>query len=243
MTTTVFENILTKLNEKGMNADHPEQVPNTNKSPIPVHCQQQQHHFVWDMKFILNLVGSSRYDSYGTYCPICISTIIVEDEAKQVCKNLHIEFIKVSTDKNTYYYRLPCGHEQSSQKKSLQQMTNQPFCLTCLDERRSRQDPLEYPLLKKFQAKIQRYRKKSFDFTDKIPEILDHIHKRLTDMNICMHQIGFDEDENDLWIYMKCEGDNYCHRNTITLVEMIQRLKSVNLGNIESVCHECCSKK
>jgi len=240
--TTSFQNILTKLNENCMMPDHPEQTPTTNKSPISVHCKQHQHHFIWDMNFILNLIDNSFYKSYDTYCPTCIGTIVVQREAEQVCKNLNIEFVKVSADKNTYHYRLPCGHEQSSNKKNLKQMTHQPFCCTCINERKSQQDPLEYPLLKKFQTKIQRYRKKSFDFTDKIPEIIDHIYKRLTDMDICFHQIGYDEEENDLWIYMKCEGDDYCHRNTITLLEMIQRLKLVNLGTIKSVCHECCIK-
>ena len=244
-TTTTFETMLTKLNEKGIALDDPEQqVPRTNKSPIPVHCQQhQEHRFIWDMKYILSRIDNPHDNSYSTFCHICIGTIITERDAKQVCQNLQVEFVRVSDDKNTYYYRLPCGHEQYSQKKTLKNMTQRPFCTTCLDERRSKQDPLEYPLLKKFQAKIQRLRKKSFDFTEKIPEVLNHIHKRLTDMNIGMHQIGFDEDENDVWIYMKCEGDDYCHRNTINLIEMIQQLKYVNLGSIKSVCHECCHNK
>lgn len=237
---TTFENIVAKLNQKGMVVDHPEQVPPTSRSPIPVHCRLHNHQFIWDTTFILK----NLENSYDTYCPRCISTIIVEDDAKQLCKNLNIEFIKVSNDNNTYFYRLPsCGHEQSSPKKTLKNMTHQPYCSTCIYEKRSQQDPLEYPLLKKFYVKIQRYRKKSFDFTDKIPEILDHIYKRLTEMNIGMHQIGFDDDDNDLWIYMKCEGDDYCHRNTITLLEMINRLKYVNMGNIQSVCHECCEIK
>jgi hypothetical protein len=122
-------------------------------------------------------------------------------------------------------------------------MTHRPFCRTCGDERRSKQDPLEYPLLKKFQAKIQRLRKKKIDFLDKIPEIVQHVYQRLTDMDIGFHQIGFDEEENDVWIYMKCEGEDYCHRNTIALLDMIQRLKFVNIGSIKSVCHECCQCK
>lgn len=240
MTPTIFENILEGLHAKGMAADHPEEIPPSNKSPIAVHCQEHQHRFIWDMKFIEKRMNDPFYHSYPTLCPTCISNIILEREANEICGRVSVELVDFSTDCKSYTYRLPCGHTQTSEKKHLQKMTHQPFCLICLQERRSKQDPLEYPLLQKFLNKVRRLRKQNKDFIEKIPEILGHIYKRLDDMDIVMHQIGFDEDENDVWVYMKCEGDDHCHRNTIALTDMLQRLRSVNIGSIKSVCHECC---
>jgi hypothetical protein len=242
--TTTFETIITQLREKGMTPTDPEVIPSSTKSPIPVHClRHHEHHFVWDMKFIMKRLQDDSYASYNTLCFTCIGNMIVQREAEELCQRIHVELVTISDDKKIYHYRLPCGHEQSSQKKHIKNMTHPPFCRICLENRRSQCDPLEYPLLKKFHAKIQRYRKKSLNFTEKIPEIIAHIHKRLTDMNIDMLQIGFDDEENDLWIYMRCEGDEYCHRNTIHLLEMVERLKYVNLGSQKSVCHECCRQE
>lgn len=238
MTTTSFENILVLLQEKDMVPDSPED----HTFPIALHCQQHQHHFRWDMKFIQRRLRDDFLRRYDTLCPTCIDAIIIHREAEEICRNVNVDFIRVSpTDKNVYHYRHPhCGHESSLHKKHLRTMGHPPFCTTCFDERKSRQDPKEYPLLEKFHSKLRRLRKKQTNFLEKIPDMLEHIYKRLVYMNIGMHQIGFDEEQNDVWIYMKCEGENYCHRNIIMMDDMLYRLKDVNQGRKTSVCPECC---
>jgi hypothetical protein len=235
---TTYEDAVGLLTSKGMVVlDNPDPtVPFTDRTPIPVRCKSNQHNYVWDMKFIRKQLQDKK--DCDTLCWICYYRDLERTHAESICRRLHVELVSVSPDSKTYEYRLKCGHICSWTKKHLEVMDHSPYCIECIENRRAKQNPADRALIEKFRRKLRRLRKTNANFIPKVYDVLNFVDTRLTETGVSIHQVRFDDKDNDVWIGIECKNKN--HHSAITLTYMLDLLKSVNLGSIVSVCHECC---
>lgn len=236
--TTTFETYRTRLQSRGLLTEQVE-APRLLRDPIQVTCQQG-HQWTWDLKHIIKRLDDPHAQQYPNLCPRCIDEYIRTTDATQLCQRLGVGLVSISDDRSSYTYQLPCGHHQTTEKKTLQKFDHTPYCLECLRIHRENNPEPENVIIDRFANKLNRIKRKNRAFSeDEVDDILTYVNRRFMDLNIGMHQTGYDEGMKDIFVYMKCEGYDYCHRNTTSLRHILTLLKCVHNGKLYSPCPDC----
>lgn len=166
-----------------------------------------------------------------------------ETNARNVCSELGIQFMFLTGLECTYKLS-KCGHNQTSDLKSIMKLDHTPYCGTCIDNAQERGRMPEHQknvqVLTSFRNKLRRIRSKNAPFSEEnVSDILGLCCNILDNDEICLHCTFYNEEHNDIVIVIKCEKP-VCEcegKRTLLLTELLASLVRWEKGSIFPVCH------
>lgn len=258
--TTTFQNIIQRLQARGVITDQQEQ-PRRCRDLIPMRCSTFGHEFNWDLKFVEKIINDKYYDKYPCLCARCRTDFSTKAEADAECQRLGVVLVNVTS--TSYTYKLPCGHEQTTDKKTVKKFQRTPYCLECCKQAAiakqeqattdtatadSNDNPTDKVIIDRLVKRLNRVLGKNTEITqDSVKDILDYVYKRLLDFHCIKAEIMSDDEGKDLLVDIKCSGndddsDEDYHRITYSLRQMLYILKRMSGGYIRHPC-PICNKK